>query len=59
MRQNGQNDRELSVYYYCVCAAILTTLMEHGNLGTPSGNHPSVARSGDFTPDLVIFALVW
>jgi hypothetical protein len=27
-RQNGQNDRELSVYYYCACAAILTTLME-------------------------------
>jgi hypothetical protein len=40
-RQNGQNDRELSVYYYCACAAILPTLMEHGNLGTPSGNHPN------------------
>jgi hypothetical protein len=29
---------ELTVYYYyCACAAILPTLMEHGNLGTPSG----------------------
>jgi hypothetical protein len=28
-------------YYYCACVAILPTLMEHGNLGTPSGNHPN------------------